>query len=280
MNMIHAIILGIVQGLTEFLPISSSAHLEVIPWFFNWKELGLTFDVSLHLGTLIALLAYFWHDWYNMFRAFFASRRMSKNDYINEFPEEVRGDASLIVPIIIACIPAAITGTLFESTLEASVRSHPIYVVAPLMVMGLLLLIADRTAKTVKSMEDVTFWDCIIIGVAQAFALIPGVSRSGVTITAARFCGLKREAAARFSFFLGAPIILGAAAYKLLDVLKNGIPGSEVGAFIAGTLSATVVGYFCIGFLMDYLKKRSLNIFVIYRFALGMVITGVYLYRR
>lgn len=280
MNVIEAIIIGAIQGLTEFLPISSSAHLEVIPWFFGWETPGLTFDVSLHLGTLVALLAYFWRDWCNMIRAFFASRRMDQNDYVKKFSEQERSDASLIIPIIIACIPAGISGVLFEGILEASIRSHPVYISLPLMAMGLLLFIADKMGKMQKDMHQLSFWDCIMIGIAQAFALIPGVSRSGITITAGLLCGLKRDAAARFSFFLGAPIILGAAGYKLMDIVIHGIPASEIKLFISGTLSAAAFGYLCIGFLLDYLKKRNMNIFVIYRFLLGAAIISVYLIRK
>ncbi len=280
MNLIESIILGIIQGLTEFLPISSSAHLEVFPWFFGWETPGLTFDVSLHLGTLVALLLYFWRDWYDMIRAYIASKRMSKDDYIAKFTDEQRGNASLIWPIIIACIPAGLAGVFLEDTLIASFREHTVYVVFPLVVLGIILLAADRKGKKVKSMEEMSVVDCLIIGVAQAFALIPGVSRSGITITAGLLCGLKRDAAAKFSFFLGSPIILGAAVYKLMEVFINGIPASEVSFFLIGTISAAIVGYLCIGFLMDYLKKRNVDIFVIYRFVFAAIIVMVYLQRK
>lgn len=279
MNLIEAIILGAVQGLTEFLPISSSAHLAVIPWVFRWKEFGLTFDVALHVGTLFALLAYFWRDWYDMICSYIGSKKLSKAEYEQKFTAEQRSHGALIWPIIIACIPAMIAGVLLEKTLDSTFRSHPIYIALPLMVLGILLLIADRVGKKTKPLEEITLKDCMIIGVAQALALIPGVSRSGITITTGLFCGLKRETAARFSFLLGSPIILVAAAYKLLGIVKHGLPSGEAVIFLAGIITASIVGYLCIGFLMEYLKKRSMNIFVIYRFLFAAGIILVYMLR-
>ncbi|MHB1458450.1 MAG: undecaprenyl-diphosphatase UppP [Armatimonadota bacterium] len=279
MNLVEAIILGAVQGLTEFLPISSSAHLSVIPWVFNWTTPGLTFDVALHLGTLFALLAYFWRDWYDMIYAYIGSKRFPKAEYEQKFTPEQRSHGKLIWPILIACIPAMIAGILLEDALDATFRTHPIYIAIPLTILGILLLIADRIGKKSKPLEEITLLDCIIIGVAQAFALVPGVSRSGITITTGLFCGLKRETAARFSFLLGSPIIFAAAAYKLLDIVKHGLPSGEAVLFITGTATAAIVGYLCIGFLMEYLKKRSMNIFVIYRFLFAAGIILVYFLR-
>lgn len=276
MNTIHAIILGAIQGLTEFLPISSSAHLEAVPWFLGWKTPGLTFDVALHVGTLFALLAYFWREWYDMIRAYVGSKKLNRSDYESQFTSEQRSDASLIWPIIIACIPAGIAGILFEDVITLRFRSHPALIAIPLVALGILLLVADRIGRKSKPMDQITLKDCLIIGIAQAFALIPGVSRSGITITAGLFCGLKRDAAARFSFFLGAPIILAAAAYKLLGVAKHGLPSDQIAAFAMGIISATVVGYLCIGFLMDYLKKRRMDVFVIYRFVFSACIVAAY----
>lgn len=279
MSLIDAIILGAIQGLTEFLPISSSAHLSVIPWLFHWKTPGLTFDVALHMGTLLALTAYFWRDWYDMIRAYIWSKRLNKIEYEQKFTNEQRSNGALIWPIIIACLPAMIAGLLLEDILDNTFRGNPIYIAIPLMALGVLLLIADRTGKKMKQLGEITFKDCMLIGIAQAIALIPGVSRSGITITAGLFCGLRRDTAARFSFLLGSPIILGAALYKLIGIIDHGLPAGEANLFIAGTITATLVGYICIGFLMEYLKKRSMSIFVIYRFLFAAGIILVHMLR-
>jgi undecaprenyl-diphosphatase len=279
MSIIEAIIMGAVQGLTEFLPISSSAHLTVIPWILHWRSPGLTFDVALHLGTLFALLAYFWRDWYDMIRAYIGSKKLSKGEYEQKFTHEQRSNGSLIWPIIISCIPAMIAGVLFESKLDNTFRNHPVYIAIPLALLGILLIIADRTGKKTKPLDKITLKDCVLIGIAQAFALIPGVSRSGITITTGLFCGLKRETAARFSFLLGSPIIFAAAAYKLLDIIKHPLPSNEIVLFIAGTITAAIVGYLCIGFLIEYLKKRSMSVFAIYRFLFAAGIILVYMLR-
>lgn len=266
MDTIQAIILGAVQGLTEFIPISSSAHLIVIPWLFEWKPFGLTFDVALHLGTLFALLAYFWRDWYGLVTGRARLR-----------PSHASGATRMLLwPIVIANIPAALAGKFLERAIEDQVRSNFLLVGIVTISLGMLLLAADRLGAKRRPAEAVTLRDWLIIGVAQALAIIPGVSRSGITITAGLACGLQRDAAARFSFLLGAPIILGAAVYELPDALRLAV-GGEMLPFIVGIVTSAVVGYLCIGFLMSYLRRRSTNLFVGYRvlFGLGVILLSL-----
>lgn len=268
MDTIQAIILGAIQGLTEFIPISSSAHLIVIPWLFNWKPFGLTFDVALHLGTLFALVAYFWRDWYGLIRDSVGRARLR--------PSHDR-KTMLLWPIVIASIPAALAGKSLEQTIEDQVRSNFLLVGIVTISLGILLLAADRLGAKRRPAEAVTLRDWLIIGFAQALAIVPGVSRSGITITAGLACGLQRDAAARFSFLLGAPIILGAAVYELPDALESVLAGGEWLPFTVGIVVSAVVGYLCIGFLMSYLRKRSTDLFVGYRvvFGLGVILLSL-----
>ena len=266
MNAIHALIMGAIQGLTEFLPISSSAHLIIVPWLLHWKTLStsdqMVFDVALHLGTLFALLAYFWRDWYKILA-----------DYTNQniLKRHAGESAYLFLPIIFACIPAAVVGILLESNVEAWFRTRPLFIAGSVIIMGIVLLLADKSGKKSRPAEKITARDCLIIGFAQAIALIPGVSRSGITITAGLLCGLKRDAAAKFSFLVGGPIILGAALFELRH-LKS-MPEGSMTPLMLGVLASAVVGYLCIGFLMSYLKTRSTSLFVAYRIVFGLAIT-------
>ena len=268
MDSLQAIILGAVQGLTEFVPISSSAHLIILPWLLDWKTPGLIFDVSLHVGTLLALLSYFWREWYDMIKAYLGTTRLARSPgaITPALPEK---DGMLLWPLILACVPAVLAGMALEGVVEHSFR-HPALIGVSMIVLAVFLLIADRVGEKTRPMHGVTARDWIIIGLAQALAIIPGVSRSGVTITAGLFCGLKREASARFSFLIGAPIILGAAVYKLRELFTVGIPADEVLPFLLGVLTATFVGYLCIGFLIAYLQKRSTGLFVVYRLLFGL----------
>ncbi|MCL6520431.1 MAG: undecaprenyl-diphosphatase UppP [Armatimonadetes bacterium] len=269
MHIIEAIILGAVQGLTEFIPISSSAHLIIIPWIANWKTHDLVFDLALHLGTLFALFSYFWREWYEMVRTSIERSRFKREQAGNSLPNS---EALLLWPVIFACVPAALSGMYFEEVIEYGVRNKPTLIGAVTIVTGIVLLLADRLGKQRRPLKEITMKDWIIIGLAQALAIIPGVSRSGITITAGLFCGLKREAAARFSFLIGAPIIFGAGVYKLKDLFTDGLPSNQILPFILGVIVATVVGYICIGFLLNYLKKRSMGIFVAYRVVFGSAV--------
>lgn len=270
MDLLQAIILGVVQGLTEFIPVSSSAHLVVIPWFLHWKTPGLAFDASLHLGTLLALLIYFWRDWDGSLWE--NIRKGSDSNFLG-------ASRSLLIPIIFACIPGGIAGFMLEGTIERYFRT-PLVIGSATIILGLLLFVADRVGRRSRPMETIGPKDWIIIGLAQALAIIPGVSRSGISITAGLFCGLRREAAAKFSFLIGSPLIFGAAVYELLKVTHNGLYANQVMAFAAGVITAMVVGYFCMSFLIAYLKKKSPGVFVVYRIIFGAAVIVYYFMQR
>lgn len=269
----QAIILGAIQGLTEFIPVSSSGHLIAIPYLMHWNYQGKAFDVAVHLGTLLALVAYYRRDWISILSGFFAHvfkhKPYEKDDAVG---------GRLFVPIVIACIPAAVVGVKWNDLIENKLSMW--YVVAPaLVVFGVLMFLADRMGKKQRDITRMTYTDYITIGLAQAVALIPGVSRSGITITAGLFRNLDRSAAARFSFLLSTPIIFGAGMKALLDAFKAGIPAEEWAVFGWGFASAAIFGYIAIHFLINFLKKNSLNAFVIYRIVFAALMVGVFLFK-
>jgi undecaprenyl-diphosphatase len=253
--MIEAIILGIVQGLTEFLPVSSTAHLVLLPWFFNWGgDLNtLTFDLALHAGTLLALLFCFWGDWIEML--------MHKR--------------RLFYLIILASVPAGVVGFLLNDIVEKSLRSPYIISIA-LVVFGVVMLLSEKMLKH-RTIEDLNLTDAMVIGISQAVALIPGVSRSGITISAGLFRGFDRSSSARFSFLLSTPIIAGAVLLHAKKMI-TGTTHYDLNLFMAGFLVSAITGFAAIKFLMSFFKKYSLNAFVYYRFILAAVIlTGIWL---
>lgn len=255
--MIEALILGIVQGLTEFLPVSSTAHLILLPWFFNWTgELdSLTFDVALHAGTLLALFICFWKDWIELI-----SRKQR-----------------LFVLIMIASAPAGIAGFLLNDFVEDTLRS-PYIIAASLVVFGCVMLIAEKMNRS-KTVDDMTFRDAVTIGIAQAIALIPGVSRSGITISTGLFRGLEREDSARFSFLLSTPVIAGATFLHARKLIA-GYCDHDMSLFLIGFIASAITGYAAIRFLMIFFKKHRLNAFAYYRFGLAAVIlAGLWLRR-
>lgn len=286
MQLIQSIILGIIQGLTEFIPISSSAHLVIVPWLFGWQDplfRSLGFDVALHLGTLTAIIAFFWKDWVRLAGAWFASIGQLK---IGQDP-----DRRMAWFILLACIPGAAAGLLFEGKIERLFHPEGSSILAGSMVamagiialLGTLLFVADRFAKRNRSFESMGWKDAILIGLSQALAIFPGVSRSGATITAGLALGLKREAAARFSFLLSAPIIAGAGAKSLYDFAKGlGQAGTEAAIWPmigVGFVAAAVSGFFCIKFLLGFLQKHTATAFAAYRWALAALVVGVALLR-
>ena len=287
MVILQAILLGLIQGLTEFIPISSSAHLVLIPWLFNWTDPAITslsFDVSLHLGTLAAVLAFFWRDWIVLIRAWFLS--------IKEWKIGADAYSKMAWFIVLGCIPGGIAGVLFAGKIDdwfhqpgQSISQAAILVMAAIIVLlALLLLAADKTARHAREMKEMKFKDAILISIAQAFAIFPGVSRSGSTITAGLALGLKREAAARFSFLLGAPIIFGAGLKSVWDLFEDyqagiGFTGSELMLFPIGMVVAAGSGFFCIKYLLKFLQSHNTNIFVFYRFGLALLIAVVALIR-
>lgn len=276
---VQAIVLGIVQGLTEFLPVSSSAHLILVPWLLNWDDpviTSLPFDLALHLGTLLAVLAFFAKDWVRLLRAGVASlvERKIGND----------PDRRLAWLIVLASVPGAVVGALAESKVEQVFHApnEPlaqwavIAIAIVIALLGLALFIAERVAKHVRDMTRMTFLDALLIGASQALAIFPGVSRSGATITAGLFLGLKRDDAARFSFLLSAPIIAGAGLKSMYDVLKASQAGAlgadEAGLYGIGFVASAVTGFLAIRFLLQYLRRNSTDIFVYYRWALAVLI--------
>jgi undecaprenyl-diphosphatase len=267
MTIFQAIIFGAVQGLTEFLPVSSTAHLILLPWFMGWPDPGLAFDVALHLGTLVALLIYFRVEWIALIAGalgFLQGRTREPN-------------ARMSILIVAATIPAAIAGALFERKVEDAFRSPPLIGLA-LIVMALVLVAAEIVGHRKKTLDDISWGDAMTIGVSQGFAIIPGVSRSGSTITAGLFRNLKRDAAARFSFYLSAPIIGGAVAKKSLDILKSGLSTEQLTPFAVGIISSGIIGYISIAFLMRYLQTHNTYLFIVYRIALGIVVLLAFLH--
>lgn len=261
MSLVEAIVLAVVQGLTEFLPISSTAHLILVPWLLGWQDPGLTYDVALHAGTLVAVLAYFARDWWLLL-----------TNALRSLPAEIDVHVSLLQVIFVATIPAALAGFFLESYAETVFRSAWL-VASALMAVALLMWVADRRPTLVRSLETVGFRDGLLIGLAQAVAIVPGTSRAGITIAAGLFRNLTRESAARFSFMLATPIIGGATLVKGLELWKHGIPpGVSPTDFAIGFAVSAVVGYAAIAFLLRYLQMRTLKIFVAYRLVLGVII--------
>jgi len=272
-NALQAAILGAIQGLTEFVPISSSAHLLILRWLFGWEGKDVAFDAVIHLGTLAALLLFFWRDWHEMVRAYLSTTRFAKaSRAVKDRSVAPQANAMLLWPVVFACVPAGLAGILFEDTVNESFRTKPLLTGSVLILMGLLLLAADRIGRKNRPMYSVRTRDWLIVGIAQALAFVPGVSRSGITITAGLFCGLEREASARFSFLLGAPIIFGAGIWELRKVLSHGLSGAEILPLLVGFLTATLVGFFCVKFLIGYLRNHSADLFVWYRVALGLAL--------
>lgn len=268
MIIIEAIFLGIIQGLTEFLPISSSGHLILAEWATGWKgELmnNLAFDVALHAGTLFAVLWYFRQDWLR----FGAAVLKTLSGKAVEF------EARLVLFIGLATIPAVIAGLLFDDIIESSFR-HPLLIAATLSAGSLVMYLSDRYSAKSRRLGSMTLGHALFVGIAQAVALIPGVSRSGITISAALAAGYKREDAARFSFLLATPVIFGAAVAKSKDMVFQG--HAALGC-IMGTLGAAVVGYMAVRFLIKYLERHSLNIFVWYRLALAFLVLMLWIAR-
>ncbi|HEX2998843.1 MAG TPA: undecaprenyl-diphosphatase UppP [Armatimonadota bacterium] len=269
MGIFQAIILGVVQGLTEFLPVSSSGHLVALPAVMHWNAFNLQFDVALHMGTLVALAAYFYRDWLNMLLALVGSGPGSS--------VERQERRRLAITLIAACIPAGLAGVVLEHAAETIFRS-PYLVAINLAVIGVIMLLVDRASKGKRNVENANLGDGLFIGLAQVLALIPGVSRSGITIIAGLARNLSREEAARFSFLLSVPITFGAGVFALRD-LRGGLPAGETIPFLAGVVSAALVGYLTIAFLLDYLRRHDLRIFVYYRWAFAALIALLALIR-
>jgi undecaprenyl-diphosphatase len=266
MSNLHSIILGAVQGLTEFLPISSSGHLVLIPYFFGWNYQGKAFDVALHAGTVIALLAYFWRDWFIII----------KNGFKKKAGEEinpVQYPANFLWMIIVASIPAVIFGLALDKY-AGNIRSV-IFIAFNFAFFGWLLWCADKKAKIDLAPGAMTYGKAFFVGLFQSIALVPGVSRSGIVLTGSRLIGLPRAEAARFAFLLGTPAIVGAFVLELPKIIKDDLSLS----FWLAVITAAVFGLAAIKFLLGYLKKSGFAIFLWYRLALALLIIGVFITR-
>ena len=267
MTLIEAIILGIVQGAGEFLPISSSGHLIAVPWLLGYREHTLAFDVALHLGTLVAVAAALLGDWIKMLQGAFTSLRTSGNPFASD-------DGRRLGFLAIASIPGGVFGLLLNDLAESTFRS-PMLVALTMTVMGLVLWLADSRSSTVRGLEGWTLRDALIMGFAQAMALVPGVSRSGATISAARVLGFERNAAARLSFLMALPVTLGAVVLKVPKLLAGGLDT----VLLTGIVTAAVVGLLSIRVLFAWVRTRSYLPFVIYRFAFSALIVAVWFWR-
>lgn len=282
MTLFHSIILGLVQGLGEFLPISSSGHLVIFPWLFDFPDPGLSFDVALHLGTLIALVSYFWKDFITIISASLSLSpfgrgcppKFQRNLERTGEGETLNYSPNLLWLIILATIPGALFGYFLENQAETFFRS-PLLIAGTLSVMGLILYLADAYAKHKKNIDEITKKDALIIGLSQAFAIVPGVSRAGATITSGLFLGLNRQTAARFSFLMSAPIIFGAALVKFPEFFKSS-PGMY--EYIAILVSA-VSGYLAIAWMLRFIEKVSYKVFFWYRLVLALVIVVAWFVR-
>ena len=292
MNWIEAVVLGILQGLGEFLPISSSAHLLIAPWLFGWHEgtpqEKLVFDVALHLGTTVAVISYFRHDLWRLLRALF--RSLVAGIRILLMPRELwrllralfrpanphPNEGRMAWMILLACVPGAAAGALFEDVIEQSIRTRITLIAALLMLMGVILFLADHFGRRERPVDSLRLFEGFLIGCAQALALIPGVSRSGATITAGLMLGLTREAAARFSFLLSAPITLGATLWTFRHLVKSPPASEQLLLMAVGVLTSGIMGYLSIAFLLRYLRTHSVNLFLWYRLAVGLLVLTVW----
>ncbi|MBI2798296.1 undecaprenyl-diphosphate phosphatase [Candidatus Saccharibacteria bacterium] len=263
MNLLIVIVLSVTQGVTEFLPISSSAHLLLLPWLLNWPDPGLAFDAATHIGTALALIVFFYKDFWRLYKE----------------------KQPLLWYILIASVPAAILGFIGSDLIDKYLHKSaaaPLIVGIGLMFFGLVLYVIDKTAKLEKNLEKMKLSDSLIIGFAQALALIPGTSRSGVTISAGLLLGYSREEAARFSFLLATPISLGAGAYSLLSIIKDpaATRSESITLTVVGIVVSFMVGLAVIKWLLDYLRKHSMLVFVVYRVIIGLGVVVIWLVRR
>jgi undecaprenyl-diphosphatase len=279
----QAVVLAIVQGFAEFIPVSSSAHLIIVRRLLGWNELSaaheLSFDVALHFGTLLSVLFYFRRTWFQIVRAALGGKvvRFSETSGsdVNLSPEEQKEERLLLWFLAAATIPGAIAGKLLEHSAEDYFREHIVLISAALIVVALLMWLGEKASRMEKPLTRISFTDALIVGCAQAFALFPGVSRSGSTITAGLFRNMTREAAVRFSFLLSTPLIAGAALLKAHELHKEGIPPGMHTPLLVGIVISAIVGYGAIAWLVRYLQSNSLKVFIVYRIVLGVVVIAL-----
>jgi undecaprenyl-diphosphatase len=279
----QAVVLAIVQGLAEFIPVSSSGHLIIVRRLLGWNELSpaheLTFDVALHFGTLLSVLVYFRRTWFQIVRAALGGKvvRFSEagGSDVSLSPDEQKEERLLLWFLVAATVPGAIAGKLLERSAEDYFREHIILIAVALIVVALLMWLGERAGRQEKPLTRISLVDALVVGLSQATALIPGVSRSGSTITAGLFRNMTREAAVRFSFLLSTPIIAGAVLVKAHELHKEGVPVGMQAPFVVGILVSAIVGYAAIVWLIRYLQSNSLRVFIVYRIILGVVVIAL-----
>jgi undecaprenyl-diphosphatase len=277
MPLLEVVILALVQAATEFLPVSSTAHLVLVPWLFGWNDPGLLFDIALHLGTLIAVLVYFARSWVRLI-ALGLGRQIVP-------PEPGDPDAAiydnprLFWFLVAATFPAGIAGLALEDYVGSTLRS-PVVIGVMLIAVGLLIWWAERKGRLDRDLDRMSLRQAMLIGCAQAIALIPGTSRSGITIATALFLGFRRPAAARFSFLLSSPIIAGASVKAALGIIGDGIPPEMQVPFLVGILVSAVAGYAVIALFLSYLQRSTMSIFVYYRVIFGIIVLALALFFR
>jgi len=283
MSWLEAIVLGLTQGLTEFLPVSSSGHLIIVGWLFGWDSPGLAFDAALHLGTLLAVFVYFWRDLLQMVQAIptILRKRMALLGAAGPGEDDDTFYARLAVLLVIGSIPGGVVGLLGESKIDdlfhpTSHQDRAIVAIAILLaVFAVLLWVADRVGDERRTLRSVRAPDALIIGVAQAIALMPGTSRSGVTLTAGLFRGFQRADAARFSFLLGIPLIAAAGLKGVSELIQADPSGAEIGRIVVGMATSAITGFAAIRFLLRYLQTSSTAVFVLYRLIAAAVLIGL-----
>jgi undecaprenyl-diphosphatase len=272
LSVVQALVMGLTQGLTEFIPVSSSGHLIIVPWLLGWDDkvrdaflTSIEFTVILHMGTLLALLAYFWRDWLRLIPAGLASIR----------DRSLKGDPDrkLAWLIVVATIPAVLVGPLLNDTIEGAVR-EPARVALMLCVGAAILWLADRWGSKLREMDSISFGGAFAIGVAQVLALVPGISRSGISISAGLFQGLTREAAARFSFLMATPVVAGAGVWEARKLLSHdaSAPNPEMHLVVIGFLAAVISGLLAIRFMLAFLRRQPVTVFVVYRVVAAIVV--------
>ncbi|MDX1980288.1 MAG: undecaprenyl-diphosphate phosphatase [Bryobacteraceae bacterium] len=271
MAILEAVILAMIQGFTEFLPISSSAHLAMAPWLLGWKDQGLTFDIALHFGTLLAVLIYFYRDWLQITAQAFGMSYAPDRDLAQS--------KHMLWWMLAATIPVGISGLLLQDMAQTQLR-RPLVIGGMLAGVGVLMLAADKVSKRNKEIQSVTLLDALVIGAAQALAVIPGTSRSGITVIAGLFCNLDRPTAARFSFLLSTPAIAAAAFKASLDVVQQGgIPSPMWVPFFAGITVSAITGLLVIDIFLTFLRRNTLTFFVCYRVLFGIIVIALAFFR-
>ena len=283
MPIYQAVVLAIIQGLAEFIPVSSSGHLIIVRRLLGWNELSpaheLTFDVALHFGTLLSVLFYFRRTWFQIIRAALGGKvvRFSEAGGADQnlSADEQREERFLLWFLAIATIPGAIAGKLLEHSAEDYFREHIFLIAGALIAVALLMWWGEKAGELKKPLTGISFADALVVGCAQAAALVPGVSRSGATITAGLFRNMTREAAVRFSFLLSTPLIAGAALLKAHELKKEGLPAGMHMPFLVGVLVSAIVGYAAIAWLIRYLQSNSLKVFIVYRIVVGVIVIGL-----